>query len=127
MTKSLLAASIVPALLLSACATAAPPAASPLAAVADDSDLPRLREPARIPDSGLLGQRIATWRGGEISADLHVCVASDGSVADVALARSSGLTAFDTAVVDGAGRWSYEPFGAGEPRCRDVAVAYVVK
>ena len=125
MTKSLLAASIVPALLLSACATTAAPAAAPLVAAADD--LPRLREPARIPDSGLLGQRIATWRGGEISADLHVCVAADGSVADVALARSSGLTAFDTAAVDGAGRWSYEPFAAGEPRCRDVAVAYVVK
>jgi TonB family protein len=127
MTKTLLAIAVVPALLLSACATTTPATtASPLAEAADDIGLPRLREPARIPDSGLLGQRVATWRGGEISADVHVCVAPDGKVAEVALARSSGLTAYDTAVVDGAGRWSYEPF-AGAPRCQTVAVAYVVK
>ena len=124
MTKALLAISL-PTLLLSACATAAPAPASPLADVADD--LPRLREPARIAASSMIDQRVATWRGGEISADLHVCVAPDGKVADVALTRSSGLTAFDTAVVDGAGAWSYEPFAASAPRCRDVAVAYVVE
>jgi TonB family protein len=127
MTKTLLAISVVPALLLSACATSAPAPTSPLAAIADESDLPKLREPAQIADSGLLGQRVATWRGGEISADVQVCVAPDGKVADVALTRSSGLTAYDTAVLDGAGRWSYEPFAASTPRCQTVAVAYVVK
>ncbi len=125
MTKTLLAISVVPALLLSGCATTSPAPASPLAEAA--GDLPRLREPAHIAAGSMIDQRVATWRGGEISADLHVCVAPDGKVADIALTRSSGLTGFDTAVVDGAGAWSYEPFAASAPRCRDVAVAYVVE
>jgi TonB family protein len=128
--KTLLLATL-PAVLLSACATTSPSntagtATSPLAAYASSDALPKLRNPATIADSGLLGQRVSTYRGGEITASVHLCVAPDGKVSDVKLQRSSGMAAYDRAVVDGASAWTYEPFLASTPRCEDVSVAYVV-
>lgn len=125
MTKPLL--STLAALLLAACATSAAPTTGMTTTPVASSTLPRLRAPAQLADSGSLNQRIAAWHGGAVTADVRVCVAPDGSVADVELSKSSGLTVYDRAVVTGASRWSYEPFAADAPRCDDVAVAYVVK
>jgi TonB family protein len=124
--RRLLLASL-PALLFAACATtgttSAPAPAAEAATISDETFL-KLKTPARVDDS-TLGTRIAD-RYGEVSAALHLCVAPDGSVSTVELARSSGMPAFDAAVLEGAQSWSYEPFVAADdaPRCKDVAVSY---
>ncbi len=128
--RRLISASLLAVLSMSAaaCATTTTTAA-PAPATVSDKDFLKLRSAPRVDDRGSLVQRVADWRGGSVTADLRLCVAPDGSVSNVELNRSSGLPAFDAAVVDGAGSWSYEPFNASDdaPRCQDVAVAYVVQ
>lgn len=105
-------------------ATADEPRAASAPAAAPS--FPARRGPAALPGADRLRGRIATEPGGAVTARVRVCVAPSGAVTDVALLASSGLPAFDRAVVDGVAAWTYQPFAAPATVrvCRPLAVAY---
>jgi TonB family protein len=123
--RRLILASLPALLFIGACATTGTTSApAPAPQAISDATFLKLKSAPRVDDSAL-GTRVAD-RYGAVSAALHLCVAPDGSVSNVELARSSGMPAFDAAVIEGAASWSYEPFTAADdaPRCKDVAVSY---
>lgn len=73
-----------------------------------------------------MSHRINVEHGGTVRAQVKLCVAPTGSVADVDLVASSGMPEYDDAVVDAAAGWQYAayPAPAGTRVCQDVTVAY---
>jgi len=82
---------------------------------------------ARLAAADRLSHRIRAERGGIIDANVRLCVAPDGRVAEVAIARSSGMPEFDRALVSGAEGWTYQPFpGASDAKvCEHFAISYI--
>ena len=91
--------------------------------------LPGRLTPAAAPaaDRRLLHQ-VDVELGGLARTNLKLCVDAEGAVTSAAVARSSGITAFDNALVDAARAWRYEPLAAsGANECHTVQVSYRVR
>jgi TonB family protein len=85
------------------------------------------RFPARtskvaLPAADRLATEIVREHNGVVTSKVHMCVASDGAVDSVALMSSSGLGAYDDAVVAAVSSWEYQP--ATARACRALSVSY---
>jgi len=80
----------------------------------------------RLPSVDRLAHVVRARLGSTAHAALDVCVSPEGSVASAVLARSSGLEAFDRALLDDASSWQFTttPGPHGARRCRQVAIEY---
>jgi TonB family protein len=90
--------------------------------------------PARVaqPGQGLahdVAGAFAAAPRAPVVSEIRVCVAPSGAVSEVKLTRSSGVRAFDKAVVDSASGWIYAayPAPAGIRVCSIVSVVYRVR
>jgi len=88
---------------------------------------PRLVAVARLPSADRLQRRVAIELGGQASPRVRLCVAPTGTVDAVALLSSSGLTAFDAAVLVDVARWRFAAYPAptGTRVCQATTIAYV--
>jgi len=90
--------------------------------------------PARVaqPGQGLahdVAGAFAAAPRAPVVSEIRVCVAPSGAVSQVVLTRSSGVPAFDKAVVASASGWVYAayPAPAGIRVCSNVSVVYRVR
>ena len=136
MTKlALIAAFIVP---ITACATTRPGPDGILASRPSGIELDlrsstggRSEFPARVsvadlPSANQL-RRMLIWEGhSSLTARFRLCVAPDGSVAGVSLARSSGVERFDAAAAHDLAGWQYAEYAApvGARVCQPVTLIY---
>lgn len=92
---------------------------------ADHSFPARLSE-AELPAADRISHRILAEHAGVVSAQVRLCVAPTGSVADVDLLQSSGMAEYDRAVVDAIATWQFAAYAApAETRvCEKLTVAY---
>jgi TonB family protein len=131
--KSLSALAVVSAALVSACAGAGtgtpfsmadhatPPALVLSTEPAVQRSFPDRLSPARLPTADRA--RIA----GNVTADLELCVAPDGSVKSVSVDKPSGSDAFDRALADDVPAWRFAPYRApdGIKVCEQFTVSYL--
>jgi outer membrane biosynthesis protein TonB len=83
--------------------------------------------PARIskptlPSVEPLATEIVRAHRGLVTAQVRLCVAPSGAVDKVDLLSSSGMRAYDDAVVSDVSGWAYAPGAA--PMCRKLSVSY---
>ena len=86
------------------------------------SQFPQRTSQASLPSVDPLATQIARDHHGAVTSKLRLCVSSDGAVDDVALVSSSGLAAYDSAVVADAQTWRYA--APEQPACENVDVTY---
>jgi len=92
-------------------------------------DLRTSGETAIHPPHAVLQQM---YRNGDLRtiASIQVCLATDGTVASVTLARSTKYAGYDEAILGAARRWRYQPYtvnGAPVPACGMVTFVYQMK
>ncbi len=79
-----------------------------------------------LPTVRRFNRAIALEHQGQVEAGIRVCVTPAGQVASASVVESSGMSAYDQAVVDDARTWTFEPFAAPEQTrvCETVKVGY---
>jgi hypothetical protein len=99
------------------------PAVSPVTAVLDFPA--RVRSPGLDRAEQVAGAPVAGTRA-PLVAEVRVCIVPSGAVSEVKLTGSSGVPAFDRAIVDSAGTWVYSAYQApaGVRICSAVSVVY---
>jgi TonB family protein len=100
--------------------------------VTDESaaaSIPQRAAPAAAPQaSRRLVHQVDVELGGRARADLRLCVGGDGGVTSAAVIRSSGIAAFDDALLTAARDWRYVPLAAPEAQaCHVARVSYRVR
>jgi TonB family protein len=83
----------------------------------------------QLPRVDHMARRIKFELGDRVSAELSLCVSPQGSVTDVAIARSSGMSDLDTAIVDDVRAWQFAemPGPSSVRTCRQATLAYRVR
>lgn len=83
----------------------------------------------RMPRVDHMARRIKFELGDNVTADLSLCVSPQGSVTDVAIARSSGLSDLDTAIIDDVRAWQFAelPGPTTLRTCQRATLAYRVR
>ena len=77
---------------------------------------------AKLPTVEPLATEIARSHHGKVTSKLKMCVAASGDVEGVTLVSSSGLAAYDDAVVAAVSDWRYQAPAA--PACQKLDVSY---
>jgi hypothetical protein len=83
----------------------------------------------RLPRVDRMATQIRYELGDTVTAELSLCVSPDGNVTDIALARTTGLSDLDTAIVDDVRAWQFAELpGASTLRtCQRTTLAYRVR
>lgn len=83
----------------------------------------------RLPRVDRMAMQVRYELGDTVTADLSLCVSPDGNVTDIALARTTGLSDLDTAIVDDVRAWQFAELpGASTLRtCQRTTLAYRVR
>jgi TonB family protein len=89
---------------------------------ASRTNFPARRSEAAIPAADRLATDIHREHHGLVTSKVKMCVASDGAVDSVDLMSSSGMAAYDDAVIAAVSSWEYEAPGA--PSCQKLNVSY---
>jgi TonB family protein len=90
--------------------------------------IPEALDP-RLPRVDRMATQVRYELGESITAELSLCVNPDGNVTEVALARSTGMSALDTAIIDDVRGWQFAEL-PGTPTlrtCQRAALAYRVR
>jgi TonB family protein len=83
----------------------------------------------RMPRVDRMARRIKFELGDQVTAELSLCVNPSGNVMDVAIARSSGLSEVDTAILDDVRAWQFAelPGPTTLRTCQHATLAYRVR
>jgi TonB family protein len=81
---------------------------------------------AELPAADRISHRIAQEHNGAVAAEVRLCVTPEGKVGAVDLLSSSGMPAYDQAVVDTIATWQYAAYPAPSDTrvCEKVTVTY---
>src|SRR5689334_23065895 len=86
------------------------------------TQFPSRKSDARIPAADKLATEIVREHKGLVTSKVRLCVATDGAVDGVTLLSSSGLDAYDQAVLASVQDWQYET--PTERTCEKLDVSY---
>lgn len=121
------------ALAFAACATAgtglpaaeAPHGTAKLDLHAPRAAFPALREDVALPSADQAAIHMQRILGDSAQAEIKVCVDDRGDVTSTSLVKSSGMAAYDRAVLDDVKAWKFEaPAGTGH--CEDATIVYTL-
>jgi hypothetical protein len=87
---------------------------------------PKRVSKAELRAADRLSHRIKAEHDGTISAQVKLCVGASGSVDEIAMLATSGMSEYDEAVIAEVGDWQFERFAApaGTRVCENLTVAY---
>lgn len=83
----------------------------------------------QLPRVDRMATQIHYELGATVTADLSLCVSPQGSVTEVALARTTGLSELDTAILDDVRAWRFAELPGSETlrTCQRATLAYRVR
>lgn len=83
----------------------------------------------RLPRVDRMATQIRYEIGSTVTAELSLCVSPDGNVTDIALARTTGLSDLDTAILDDVRAWQFAelPGDSSLRTCQRTTLAYRVR
>ncbi|MGE0398507.1 MAG: energy transducer TonB [Kofleriaceae bacterium] len=83
----------------------------------------------RLPRVDRMATQIRYEIGSTVTAELSLCVSPAGNVTDVALARTTGLSELDTAIIDDVRAWQFAELPGDESlrTCQRTTLAYRVR
>lgn len=83
----------------------------------------------RMPRVDRMATQIRYEIGSTVVAELSLCVSPEGNVTDVALARTTGLSELDTAIIDDVRAWQFAelPGSSTLRTCQRTELAYRVR
>jgi TonB family protein len=132
MTVRSLLASI--ALVLPACAATGSELRSPATASAPVPQIdptsqaqafPSLRGDADLRSADTIAMHMQKVLGDSATAEVRVCVEPSGKVASVKLLKSSGMSAYDAAVLSDVAAWDFAA-PSGKTACEDATIVYTL-
>jgi hypothetical protein len=88
---------------------------------------PTRRSAERLPSADAMRHELRALGHDHLTAELRACVAPTGATIDVTLDQSSGVAAFDRAVVHDLATWQYRSFGAPSDLrvCEPITITYL--